>query len=156
MLLLRDRKNVGGARRESSARGRSGLQWVVSAYGRSFWRIGACRESSPWINVRSHDLVGEVIIPQSSCEQRHLPRGIALDALQYFDEVGVRIHALRLVLGYQAVDDADVLCTDLRPCEQPIISSQCNGPDLALQVFVSTATSGSSRNKNSSDCRSRA
>ena len=59
-----------------------------------------------------------------------LTRRVALDPLQDVYEVGIGIDSLQAARAEQALDDPDVLGTDLGPADKPIADLRQSNPSL--------------------------
>lgn len=86
----------------------------------------ACSNSMPrswsdWevMDVGAHRVGVEVVFPQTWCKFSDAASRMLADPLQYIDEVGVRIDAVKSAGDDQTLDDADVLRTEFSPAKKP-------------------------------------
>ena len=80
------------------------------------------------IDDRPEGVGGESIFPEPRRQRGDIAGRMALDTLQHVDEVSVRIDALQPTRGEEALEDPDVLRSDLRPTEQPVLSLMESSP----------------------------
>src|SRR5262245_7285032 len=80
-------------------------------------------------------MLGEVAFPQARRQEMDVKSGMGVDALEYIDEVDVRIHSLEATRGEEALHDVHILCFAFVPAEEPSLSAHCNGPNLPLEMI---------------------
>jgi hypothetical protein len=60
---------------------------------------------------------------------------VGVDALEYVDEVGVRVDPVKPARDQQALETPDVLGADLRPARHPILASRRDHSKYALEMI---------------------
>lgn len=76
-----------------------------------------------------------MLLPEPRCEKMDLSRRVVFDALQDIHQVGVRVDALEAARPQEALDDADVLGSDLGPAEEVVAASERNRTDFAFEMI---------------------
>ena len=72
------------------------------------------------IEVGAQRVIGEVLFPQTGCEEVDLKRGMGIDALQHIDQIARGIDTLETTRRQQTLNEADMAGTDFRPTEEPM------------------------------------
>jgi len=69
-------------------------------------------------------LGGEELLPAPRDELLDVRGRVAVDALEHFDEVVVRVDVVQATRHQQALDGGDGLGADFAPAEQPVLAAQ--------------------------------
>ena len=84
---------------------------------------------------RTQRIGGEVQLPQTRREFSDFARRMNADPLQYIDQVGIGVDAMKAARDDQTLHDAHVFGAELGPAEVPILASHGNHTQSALQMI---------------------
>ena len=88
-----------------------------------------------WVCRGAQEDGREVLLLQPRGEQVHLRAPVSVDTLEYVDQVILGVGPVRAAGQQDALQEPDILGTDLGPAESPRFVAHGNGPQRPLQLL---------------------